>query len=98
MKFNVTIDDTKQDIELKMKGRHIKKVMKSFSTFSTGTDSESVEKNTAYFTLLREIAEECTGLTTDDFDNMDATDVNKITNEIQKQVVSNIDFLKSSLR
>lgn len=98
MNVQVNINEKVKDVELKMKGRHIKKIMKSFSMVTDEEDVDSKKKALGYFEVLESVTQECCALTENEMDEMDADDKNKLMNEVQKKALSTIDFLKSSLK
>ena len=98
MKIGINKDGKVQDIDLNLKGRHTKKVIKHFSKLTDGNDEDSKKEAGKYFDVLESIAVEATGMSEAELDNLDADDKNKIINAIQEKSLSSINFLKSSLK
>jgi hypothetical protein len=85
------------ELEIKLKRRHTKKLMKCYSKLTD--DGVDIGKGMEdYNSMLDEIAKEVTGLSEDDYENLDAEDCNLVLNKIQEVTLGQLDFLKSSLK
>jgi hypothetical protein len=84
-----------KEIELKIFGRHTKKVLKLMSSINEGTESDTPLE---FFDELDKIAQKCADLTDEEMETIDADDKNKIINAIQEKAYASITFLKSSLK
>jgi len=90
----------KQDgttVEIELKRKHTKQLMKSFSKL-TGSEEDMAKGLAEYQALLDTIAIETTGISEEQFDDLDSEDANTILNAIQTSSLGQLDFLKSSLK
>ena len=87
------IDGT--EIEVAMKGRHAKQIMKCYSDL-TANDNDMGKAMDTYNTTLEKIVTDTTGLTVEEIDEMPIEDRNAILNAIQEKALGQLDFLKSS--
>lgn len=88
---------TGKEIELKLKGKHSTKIIDKFSTLAKG-EGETGDQLTDFMKSLMDIATEATGLSIKEIDDLDLDDKNCILNTIEEKSLSQIDFLKSSLK
>lgn len=95
MKINITKDDgTTKDLDIKLKGRHIKEVWKKMMDTTKGTQEEQADKIMDLGDYLDELAAELSGMSIDELNELDIEEKEKITVYIKNKSVAQMDFMK----
>lgn len=95
-KLTIKTDKGEKEVELRnLKGRERKKGFKLYTAIAK-KDQEDLSALNKYLEFLDELAMNIVGMKTEEWDEIDTPEQDKVIGRIQEQIQGKIDFLKSS--
>ena len=94
IKIKISTDKGEKEIEIKLKGRHVKTLWKKYVGAVEAAQKEDAGKFSEYIDFRDNIICELSGLKLEELDNLDIDEKQKVTNAVEEKVRNELTFTK----